>query len=254
MRRFVLGALTAVLPAIGQTAPDGQQLFQSICATCHGLDARGGEHAPGIAAGSGVERMGDGAVLAIIRKGIPAAGMPSFAARLNESQMSAVLGYLRSLQGTKSALAVGDAHAGEQLFFGKGACTDCHSMNGRGGVLGPDLTGYGSGHSADAIRAAIIDPDKKVDSRRGVVTVELKSGRSLRGLVRNEDNFSLQVQMMGGEFALLEKSDIARINRETHSLMPGDYGTKLTNGELTDLVRFLAESQRVKPEAADDEQ
>jgi mono/diheme cytochrome c family protein len=30
--------------------------------------------------------------------------------------------------------------AGEALFFGKAGCGTCHEVNGRGGVMGPDLS------------------------------------------------------------------------------------------------------------------
>ena len=34
----------------------------------------------------------------------------------------------------------GDAAAGEKFFFGKGNCSGCHMVQGRGGAIGPDLT------------------------------------------------------------------------------------------------------------------
>ena len=46
--------------------------------------------------------------------------------------------------------------SGEDLFFGKASCASCHEVNGRGGIVGPDLSNAGR-LSADAIRQKIVD-------------------------------------------------------------------------------------------------
>jgi hypothetical protein len=69
--------------------------------------------------------------------------------------------------------------------------------------------------------------------------------------VRNEDNFSLQVQGLDGSFQLYQKSEVASFSRQPGSLMPADYGTTLSRDELNDLISFLMFSARgVKMEAA----
>jgi hypothetical protein len=62
----------------------------------------------------------------------------------------------------------------------------------------------------------------------------------LSGLVRNEDNFSLQLQGTDGTFHLLMKSQITKVERTGRSLMPADYGTRLSSAELDDLVSYIA--------------
>jgi hypothetical protein len=62
----------------------------------------------------------------------------------------------------------------------------------------------------------------------------------LSGLIRNEDNFSMQLQGIDGQFHLLMKSQIAKVESTGHSLMPDDYGTRLSSAELDDLVSFIA--------------
>ena len=41
-------------------------------------------------------------------------------------------------------VATGDAASGEALFFGKGGCTSCHEINGRGADLAADLSAEGT--------------------------------------------------------------------------------------------------------------
>jgi putative heme-binding domain-containing protein len=238
-----LAALLIVKQMHGQAGvtAQGQQAF-SQCAGCHGLDGAGGEHAPNIATDPRVQRMSDAALLAIIKNGIPAAGMPSFSKLLNDQQTHAVLAYLRSLQGARSDTPVpGNAMAGRELFFGKAACSQCHMMNGRGGSLGTDLSGYGKSHSPAAIREAILKPGKNLDPRYGTVMVITKSGQSYRGLIRNQDNFSLQIQTADGAFHFFDKTNVARTEMDPAPLMPSDYGTKLTQSEIDDLISFLSQ-------------
>jgi putative heme-binding domain-containing protein len=229
----------AGLPVAFAQSGSGRDLFEAHCAGCHGLDARGGDRAPDILAR--VQRMADQAVSNVIERGVPTAGMPAFGQRLDTEQRRRIVAYLRELQGSGAgANPEGDARRGEALFFGKAGCGGCHAMRGRGKFFGPDLTSYGASHGPVEIRTAILDPNRNYDPRRGVVTVRTRSGKTVRGLIRNEDNFSLQMQSADGVFHLFDKVDVAQIRREEHSLMPVDYGQRLDASEMSNLVRFLS--------------
>jgi len=67
----------------------------------------------------------------------------------------------------------------------------------------------------------------------------LSAGRTLEGIARNEDNFSLQLLTPDGTLHLLNKSSLANLTYREQSPMPADYGTKLSSAELDDLVNFL---------------
>lgn len=232
----------------------GQQTF-SACAACHGLDGKGGEHAPNIATEQRVQQMSDGALLKIVKNGIPTAGMPGFSALLNDSQIHAVVQYLRTLQGSgNSSKLPGDGNKGREIFFGRAKCGECHMVNGRGGFLGPELTAYGVGHPALEVREAITDPNKNLNPRHATVSVTTINAKTYRGVIRNEDNFSLQIASVDGSFHLLNKADVLKLEREPQSLMPGDYGTKLTASELDDLVNFLSRGVGSKKPDDEDEQ
>ena len=96
----------------------GEQLFSSRCAGCHGLDGRGGEHAPNIATNENVQHLADTDLAHIVRNGIPAGGMPAFGLSFNDSQIKEVVSYLRVLQGRDQTVKVaGDAIKGRALFL-----------------------------------------------------------------------------------------------------------------------------------------
>lgn len=217
----------------------GQKTFASTCASCHGLDGRGGKTAPNIAQNSRLEHLSDAEISAVVAGGIPGTGMPAFRS-LSSAEVHAVVAYLRILQGrTQVQKLPGDSTRGKIVFFEKGACSECHAMLGEGGFAGPDLTIYRADHSAKEIADAITRPRNNVDGIYKLVTVVNRDGQRFHGSIRNEDNFSLQLQAADGSFYFLLKSDVNRLEYDEHSMMPGDYGKRLSQTELNDLVSYL---------------
>jgi len=218
---------------------DGRQVFENRCAGCHGIDGRGGERAPDIATTAKTQPRSDSALAQIISNGIPAAGMPSFSA-MDASTSRALVRYLRFLQGkTGSAALPGNPQNGKAIFFGRARCSECHLAAGAGGFIASDLSSYSRSRPIEEIRDAIVKPNQPSNAPRGTVTIATRTGQNFTGVLRNEDNFSLQLQSLDGIFHLLLKSDIATINRDPNSLMPANYGSTLSHGELNDLVSFL---------------
>jgi len=225
-------------------AEDGRKTFESVCATCHGLDGRAGERGPNIATRAEVQQLSDEETLHVLQTGIPVRGMPAFGA-LGVPKIKAVVAYLRVLQGGGKASPIpGDAQRGKLLFFGKARCADCHMINGIGGFIGADLTSYGSKGSAEEIRTAITEPNKDMEPRERTVAVTTREGRQFAGIARNEDNFSLQLQSLDGTFHLFSKNALEHFEYLPKSLMPSDYGTVLSASELDDLVSYLVRAAR----------
>jgi cytochrome c oxidase cbb3-type subunit III len=225
-------------------SPSVQRTFASTCAGCHGLDGRGGKTAPNIAHNSKLEHMPDAEISAIITSGIPGTGMPAFHS-LGPAKVQALVTYLRILQGqTKTQKLPGDLTRGKSVFFEKGECSSCHVIRGEGGFAGPDLTVYGADRSAAEITDAIIHPKNAADARYKVVTVVTRDGQRFRGSIRNEDNFSLQLQAADGSFRFLLRSDVKDLEYEEHSMMPADYEKRLSRTELNDLVSYLMSAGR----------
>lgn len=240
-------------------ATRGKQTFASTCAGCHGLDGRGGERAPNIAERAHVQRLSDAQISHLIENGVPGTGMPAFHS-LGRSDVQAIVAYLRILQGrTKTLELPGDADRGERVFFGKVGCSSCHMVSGKGGFIASDLSAYASSHSAEQIRSAIVSPGTNQQAAR-LVTATVRGGEKVVGRIRNEDNFSLQLQTLDGTFYSVTKSDLERLEYNSQSLMPFDYGSTLSPNELNDLVSYLMRMADVgggevvaRPKALEDE-
>jgi len=216
----------------------GQQTFATNCAVCHGLDGLGTQRAPNVVTGPRLKQFSQADVLRIISDGIPGTGMPSFRS-LGEARLKAVVAYVRDLQGKNhTAPLPGNPAQGQQLFFGTAGCSSCHMVKGDGGFMAPDLTDYAQTRSAERIKAAITDPGAR-DFALRVATVTTANSQQYRGVIRNEDNFSLQLQLQDGSFHFFSKAELKRIDREPGSMMPSDYGAKLTSAQLDDLVSYL---------------
>ena len=229
-----------------QDLANGKRAFESVCAPCHGLNGKGGERAPDIATKPEIVRLSDDETSKILQKGILQKGMPSFGS-LGAAKLSEVLSYLRTLQGRdKTSSVTANTGEGKEIFAGKGRCSQCHMFNGAGGFLGPDLSDYGASHSAEDIRNAIVSADKRPGSRKGLATAKTKDGRQISGLVRNEDNFSVQLQPLDGTFQLLEKSSLLELTFDSTPVMPGDYDSKLNKAEIDQLVAYLMSTRNAK--------
>jgi cytochrome c oxidase cbb3-type subunit III len=228
----------------------GRQIFAMNCAACHGLDGSGTQRAPNIVSSASVEKLSTADLLRIVSAGVPGTGMPGFRS-MGEDRLKAIVQYIQDLQGKNTQSVRGNADRGKAVFFGKGGCSACHMIAGSGGFIAPDLTAYAQSHSPERIKAAITDPSTR-DSKASIITATTADSRQYRGIVRNEDNFSLQLQAMDGSFHFFAKSALKRIDRETLSIMPSDYGSKLSSAELDDLVSYLLSLGASHPASVND--
>jgi cytochrome c oxidase cbb3-type subunit III len=218
----------------------GRQTFTSGCAGCHGLDGRGGPRAPNIATRAEVRRLTNQQIFHVIHDGSASRAMPAFGTTLNAVEIRALVQYLRLLQGARGAAALpGDPQEGKSLFFSQAGCGSCHIVQGQGGFIAGDLTDYAATKSPGEIRAAITSPDGSSDSHQRLATATTRTGQTFTGLVRNEDNFSIQLQSLDGSFHLLDRSEIESITFDRKPLMPSDYSTKLSSQQIDAIVGFL---------------
>lgn len=243
---------TVLLPVWSQEHPpahrqgmaanaSGRQMFITACAGCHGLDGQGGERAPNLTAPE-VRRRSDGELSRIVSQGIRGTAMPAFHS-FGPREIGELVAYLRRLQGAGSPASIpGDPARGRALFFGKAKCSSCHMVHGEGGFIAMDLSSYGRGHSAAEIVQSIESPRADAQRSGRFATVTAADGRKYSGVVRNEDNFSLQLQSMNGTFHLFTKSEVQGVEYGTEPLMPANYGSLLTRKELDDIVSYLMDS------------
>jgi putative heme-binding domain-containing protein len=250
MKPAVLGVLFTVaafgaaaetkvkLPASRVDLASGQRLFGVHCARCHGAKGEG-SRGPALTRPKLPRAPDDAALLKVIEQGIRGTEMPG-AGAMSDHEMRQAAAYVRSLGKVPMKPVPGDPAHGAQIFRGKGNCTGCHSLNGEGGVVGPDLSTIGGSRSASHLRESLIDPQAAVPEDYLLVTVVSKNGPSVTGQRLNEDSFSIQVLDNGGKSHSFWKSDVTSIDRQRGKSPMPSYKGQLSDGELTDLVAYLA--------------
>jgi PQQ-dependent dehydrogenase (methanol/ethanol family) len=215
----------------------GRKRFEVRCAGCHGADGHGGERAPGIGDIDRDRLRTDESVRAIIRDGIPAAGMPGFR-MVGDDEMALLVAFVRSrVEPAAMAKIGGDAKAGERFFFGKGGCAACHMIRGRGGLMGPDLTDAGTRLTLGEIETALKNPGELKQEGYQTAAVELKDGSKLRGLIKNESNFDLQLQGFDGRLYLLTADQYVSVRPDPAPLMPALHAAA---ADVENLLAFVA--------------
>jgi len=232
---------------------EGASLFRSNCSPCHGLNAKGGGRGPDLTAGRWVHGAADAEIFQTITQGVSGTEMPANA--FEDSEVWAIVAYLRSLAPPKNTAGSGNKALGEQLFAEKG-CSHCHMVKGRGGLLGPDLSRVGAGRSSTYLVDSIREPNKDLsigmvdpNSHFGpplvwnTVTVITNSGQKIVGVARNEDTFSIQLMDLRQNLRLLMKKDLREVKHEQRSLMPAYSDDILGAPDLQNLVAYLASLQ-----------
>jgi len=227
-----------------EAALNGRRLYAQACQACHGGNAAGSERGPALATGVFKHGSKDGELFLNIRNGIAGTKMPAFG-KLEIAQIWQIVSYLRSLNATgvkSNEVVPGKAKNGEGLFWGKAGCFNCHEVSGKGGIVGPDLSGAAS-FAADALLKKLQDPSDVAQRRRGpgvgTVTVTTSVGQTIEGIRRNEDSFTLMLTDRGGILHVLDKQTLKNRTDNPVSIMPADYARRFSSSELQDIVAYL---------------
>ena len=212
----------------------GTALFRERCAECHGTDARG-------VAGHDLTRLWtsggtDERVFQTIRQGVPNTIMPSSAAP--DAEVWALVIYLRSLNGAGATEASkGNAENGGRIFWA--SCGGCHTFNGRGGPLGPDLSRIAQSQSRELLTRALREPNASIPDGFKPVTIVTREGQRVRGVQKSEDAFSIQLMDEGGRLRGYLKTSVRDVVHETNSLMPAFGPDRLNDSDVTDVLAYL---------------
>jgi putative heme-binding domain-containing protein len=142
--------------------------------------------------------------------------------------------------GVEPELGGGDPRRGEVLFFGDQAkCSQCHTINGRGGTSGPDLTEIGRKGRRQIYRS-IAAPSAEIAPEYMPYTVAAHDGRVVVGVVRAETGNSIRVTDTNAKTTTFLRSEIDQIRPSGTSIMPVGLAAGLGESNLRDLIAYLA--------------
>jgi putative heme-binding domain-containing protein len=135
----------------------------------------------------------------------------------------------------------GNAEVGERVFGHRNGpgCRTCHVVEGRGGLVGPDLTSYAAGRTIEAMVRSILDPAAEVAPQFAPWVIELTDGRTVEGMIVQENVGKLTIGRADGSTETFDTSEIAARSPTTGSIMLRNLVDRMTRREFRDLVSYL---------------
>ena len=150
---------------------------------------------------------------------------------INQDRQAIIDQYLRALNQQTV-----DLSNGANIFFTN--CSTCHSIKGKGGLLGPDLTNIGN-RNDDIILTSILDPSRMVSYELRLHVIETHSGEVFSGTTSAETVSSITIRNPGGETHTILKKNIKKQTVTDQSIMPEGYERIIDQKGMADLIGFL---------------
>jgi cytochrome c oxidase cbb3-type subunit III len=242
-------------PGGPDAAHAGEFEFRINCAFCHGLGGRGGGRGPDLTRAHKRHRNSDAELFRIISNGIPGTAMPANGTNgqgvgMTDEEIWQLVAYIRSVEVKAPVVPTGNAAHGKELFFGEGSCSSCHMVQGKGGHLGPDLTGVAGTRTIEAISESVRNPSRRLAQglmeatkefaqEYETATVVTSDGRQIKGTTLNEDDFSVQIIDQSDRLHLFEKDRLRSFTKSRNSLMPPYKTSILSDADLQDIIAYL---------------
>ncbi|MCS5491649.1 c-type cytochrome [Algoriphagus limi] len=147
----------------------------------------------------------------------------------------------------EDALAIVENLQGRDYLKGKAMyqatlCQSCHTMQGEGGIIGPDLTQLGTRFSKKDILEATINPSAVISEQYHATVFELKEGGSIVGRLTNEDDANYYVSQnpfAPDDLRTIPKNTVAFTKNSDVSIMLPGLINRLNEEELKDLMAYL---------------
>ncbi|MDQ6632101.1 MAG: c-type cytochrome, partial [Verrucomicrobiota bacterium] len=139
----------------------------------------------------------------------------------------------------KPALTGGDAPRGRELFFTKATCFACHTVQGRGGRVGPDLSKIGAIRAPQDLLEAIVFPSASFARGFEPFLIVTKDDEVHPGIISRETADAIYFYDSSRIETRILRAEIKEVRPGTVSVMPEGLEAQLSRQELGDIVAFL---------------
>jgi putative heme-binding domain-containing protein len=137
-----------------------------------------------------------------------------------------------------------DAAGGERVFFHPRGprCHVCHRVDGRGGVIGPDLSKIARSLSREKLIESILNPSKEIAPQFVAWHVVTRDGKVHTGVIVEEAwNSMVTMADAQGNLETFHRTTIEERHALPTSIMPANLPELMTRQEFRDLLAFLSE-------------
>jgi putative heme-binding domain-containing protein len=135
----------------------------------------------------------------------------------------------------------GDAKSGAALFAKH--CNVCHTFDGAGGRVGPDLSGVRN-QPVDALLLHIIVPDYEIAPGFAAYTVRTRDERTIFGRLESDAPGSITIRDAAGQSHTVLRVDVKSMTAAASSLMPAGLDQAMSSQDLSDLIAYLKRLQQ----------
>ena len=131
----------------------------------------------------------------------------------------------------------GDAARGKEVFTA--SCIVCHTFNGQGGKVGPDLSGIAARDRSDVL-LEILDPNRSVEANYRLWSLTTKGGDTFSGRLEAETHTTVEILDTAAQKHVVQRKDIASLDASQLSIMPTGFEA-LPPDDLKALIEYLAQ-------------
>ena len=137
------------------------------------------------------------------------------------------------------ALSGGTRADGRTIFNNNSAaqCARCHAIGTGGAAVGPALTHIASTLSREQILQALVEPSARIAPGYGSVSLKLKGGQEVYGVLAKETETTLTITTSDAEPLIIPVARIEKRENMPSSMPP--MGSILSKREIRDLVEYL---------------
>jgi putative membrane-bound dehydrogenase-like protein len=132
----------------------------------------------------------------------------------------------------------GDAQRGRQVF--EKNCMVCHTIEGHGGQVGPDLTGMGARPKSENL-IDILDPNRSVEGTYRQWTIKTKD-EVISGRLFAESQTSIEIIDATAQRHVIDRANVQVLKSTDRSVMPEGFEA-LGNQALQDLLAYIDTSK-----------
>lgn len=135
-----------------------------------------------------------------------------------------------------------DPRAGRRVFFAHQGplCARCHTVHGRGGKIGPDLSVIARTMNRQKLIESILEPSREISPYFLTWVITTKSGKVHTGMIVSENNVGdIELGDQQGQILRLQRQEIEERAPSPISVMPQGLHQRMTRQEFADLLAYL---------------
>lgn len=141
----------------------------------------------------------------------------------------------------------GDAERGRAAFM---VCATCHSLDGSGSYIGPDLGFIGDNFRRQDLIRAILEPSASVAVGFGATSITTKAGEIRTGIVKSATAEVLEIMGVDRNLMKIPVSEIQSQQQLDVSLMPAGLHAAFSREGFCDLIAYLESLRSSQPAIA----